>query len=654
MFIISFLAINTVLANPKKPAYPIPKLVVFISVDQGRYDYPWPRDKKKYQGGYGHSKNGGYVRFFNGGVIFKNAFYAHSGTLTEQGHVTLVTGGNPRTSGIPSYGWYHYQNRGKSVNAKVGPGWVNDNYDPNYKIIGKSSLNFKGLWGSRPGTAPAKLLQNTSTIGDALIQQYGKNSNVYAVGMWSWPTINMAGKEGKAFWYDYTSAEMVSSNFFFKDNKLPDWVIQWNKTHKLTHWLKKSVKKQDDNYWYWSLLEPNAQYKNFSRSKINRHFVKPPCYPASYYYDDPKSNKCFLPDVMHLGISFFFDGHKLKKKDINSTKWLLLYTPYADQYVAEFAYQTMVSNNLGKHKTPDLLFISFSSLDMVGHMYGPDSMEHEDAYKRLDKMLGKLINNIKSHMGGLDDVLIIITADHGVHSIPEYVQAKKGINAAGRVNNGLIEKNINLFFQKKYAETVKDNNLFFGIRAPSIYIDIKFIENNKDKMGSVEDVMKALVADINHNPNRDKLYPGIEQAWTKYQLMQAKPPFDSKYQKLMKQSVDMTGYKNNGTDRSGQILVRIKRNWYFYEDPHDAAMHGSPYDLDRHVQLMMLGGPLKKSVIKREVHLRDVTPTLLKVMGSHYLPKASNKNNHIYEILDAYEVRPKSGNPVSSETLISP
>jgi len=213
--LVTFMFIAPVFAAP-------PKLVVMIIIDQGRHDYPLPRPD-----GYGKPPAGstGYQTFLEQGTVYRNAFYAHSVTVTEPGHMTLVTGGNPDTHGIPRNSW---------LDRETGK-FVNDIHDPNYWLLGNTSKTRD----QAPGTAPTALLENTGTLGDRLIQATNGKAKVFSIGMWDWPTIPMAGGEGLALWYDATSGAFISSNYFYAD--LPAWVKEWNKTNPITQYYSGAI-----------------------------------------------------------------------------------------------------------------------------------------------------------------------------------------------------------------------------------------------------------------------------------------------------------------------------------------------------------------------------------------------------------------------------
>jgi len=562
-----------------------PKLVVMFNIDQGRSDYPLPRPD-----GYGEPprSGGAYRAFFTEGIVYRNTYYGHSVTTTEPGHMTLVTGGNPDTHGIPRNQW---------LNRETGE-FVNDIYDSRYWILG----NTKKTRPQRPGTAPTALLENTGTLGDRLIQSTDGKAKVFSIGMGDWPTIPVAGGEGNAIWYDATSGEFVSSDYFYA--KLPPWVENWNKPKPVKRFLERHLPRDPDTgHWIWELLYDKGFYRNSSRNGPNSIFVKPPCYPS-------QTNCKYSLDATF--------NHYLPNKnpqDMEVTNYLMLYTPFADAILGEFAAELVKQEKLGQDDSTDLLMINLASQDWIGHMWGPDSLEHEDNFYRLDSTLGGIMTALRTVPK--EDLLIVLAADHGVFSIPGYA------NGRGQSAGQLLTRKVVHRVNSSLLDTYGIGNLAIGIRVPSLYLDVeKILKNRLD----VNDVARSAVKTV-------RIMEGVRYAWTKQDLIDAQtvPADEAKYAALMRKAVDQ-----NPTDRSGEVLIVQKENWYFYEDSNDAAMHGSPYDNDRRVQLMFWGGPLKPGQVERRVHPRDVVPTIAKILGIDP-PKAST-GEPLQEILHHYGI----------------
>jgi len=567
-----------------------PKLVVMVVIDQGRYDYPLKRPT-----GYGPPPGGsaGYQTFLKQGAVFTNTCYAHSVTVTEPGHMTLVTGGNPDTHGIPRNNWLD----------RASGSFVNDIFDSNYRILGNTQLKPSG----KPGTAPTALLENTGTLGDRLVQATDGKAKVFSLGIWDWPIIPMAGGGGKAFWYDYTSGEFVSSTFFYSE--LPRWVQHWNKTNPLERYLDQHMPRDPKTgYWVWKPLNELNEYRNVKTSPINAAFVKPPCYPGQ--------TNC----QYSLGATF---PHMLPNgtpEALQMTKLLVGYTPFSDDFLIDFVAKLVQEERLGQDATPDLLMMSLPATDMIGHMYGPDSLEHEDNFYRLDKTLARLLDALKQAVPQ-EDLLVVLSADHGMNSIPEFLQQQGKASDIGRLENGKILWHVN----SALVRTFGAGRLAIGLRPPSLFLDLAKIKQKGLNPNKVAQKAAEVLRGMN----------GIRYAWTKQELLARKfelnnlerkrklscgldPKRKKIYMARMLKSIDQTG----NTNRSGEVFIVQDRYWYFHELETDAAMHGSPYNFSRRVQLMFWGGPIKQARVKRRVEPRDIVPTLARILGVKP-PKAS-------------------------------
>ncbi|MBN4050269.1 alkaline phosphatase family protein [Desulfobulbus sp. AH-315-M07] len=558
--------------------------MVMITVDQGRYDYPLPRPI-----GYGTPprKSGGYQTFFEQGTVFDNALYAHSVTVTEPGHMTLVTGGNPDTHGIPRNQWLD-RNTGE---------FVNDIYDSSYWIVGNTTKTRS----SKPGTAPTALLKNTGTLGDRLVESTNGKAKVFSVGMWDWPAIPMAGEKGRALWYDETSGEFVSSSYFYSE--LPPWLEAWNQTDPAKRFLDANVPRDPrSGAWVWKPLTDTASYRNAETSVVNAPFVRPPCYPSQ--------SDC----QYSLGATFDHLLPNQTPQEVKMTRYLMQWTPFSDAVLVELATELVRQEQLGQDDVTDLLMINLASNDLIGHMWGPDSLEHEDNFYRLDATLARCLASLRDVVPQ-EHLLVVLAADHGMNSIPEYLQ-RQGKHAGRLVLKTIVDR-ANVALLDAYG--VK--KLAVGMRPPSLFLDLPKI---RAAGLDVNDVARRTVETI-------LAMDGVRFAWTKQDLIDRKvvPKEQVEFAALMRSSVDL-----NPTDRSGEVLVVQEEYWFFHEYEVDAAMHGSPYDYSRHVQLMFWGGPIEQARVERPVAPRDLVPTLAMILDLEP-PKAST-GTALKEVFSAY------------------
>ncbi|RLC01545.1 MAG: alkaline phosphatase family protein [Deltaproteobacteria bacterium] len=209
-------------------AHKKPKLVVQITIDQMRGDFPM-----RYKDRLGE---GGFRYLMEKGTQYINANYQHADTETPIGHAALFTGTYPAHNGIVAGNWYD-KDKGKIIyNCE----------DDRYPVIGKKLVEGKGR-------APTNLL--SSTIGDELVISNNNQSKVFSVSIKDRGAILPAGHTGKAFWYSSETGSFVTSTYYYKD--YPAWVKKWtgkkladnykNKSWELLHGAETYVFGKDDD-----------------------------------------------------------------------------------------------------------------------------------------------------------------------------------------------------------------------------------------------------------------------------------------------------------------------------------------------------------------------------------------------------------------------
>lgn len=189
------------------------------------------------------------------------------------------------------------------------------------------------------------------------------------------------------------------------------------------------------------------------------------------------------------------------------------------------------------------------------------------------------------------------------------------------------------------------SNLALGMRPPSLFLDLKKIERAQR---DVNEVAQRAVETIRH-------MTGVRYAWTKQDLFTHQQELEGviedidagrkrlqdieeevRFKARMLLSVDQ-----NLTDRSGEVLIVQEKYWYFHELETDAAMHGSPYDYSSRVQLMFWGGPIKQAEISDRVRLRDIVPTIAKILDiDPPVAAQKSKSKPLRAILDYYGIAP--------------
>jgi predicted AlkP superfamily pyrophosphatase or phosphodiesterase len=263
---------------------------------------------------------------------------------------------------------------------------------------------------------------------------------------------------------------------------------------------------------------------------------------------------------------------------------------------------------LGQGKATDVLAISFSATDYLGHAFGPNSLEMEDNVLRVDRLLAKLFDLIEKTLG-LEDTLIVVTADHGVDASPEYMQGL-GI-AAGRHYPDKFMDTANAGLQKRFKT---DQKLVIAFWNPSLYLDTKVIAGLGLDVATVEQALAEEILRI----------PGFAYAVTRTDLLAGdvgSDPILAKVQRAFH------------SRRSGNVLVVQSPSWYLYPKAEEySAMHGSPYPYDTFVPIMFGGSGIRHRVVHRPVAPEDVACTITSYLNIN--PPTGSTGTPFIEVLD--------------------
>src|SRR5262245_37109663 len=340
-----------------QPAAKPVRLVVGIVIDQFRYDY-----LTRFRDQFGE---GGFKRLLDGGANFTNANYIHVPTYTACGHATFMSGATPSMNGIVGNEWFDRES-GMRITSVT---------DGKVKLLG-------GRDGA-PGMSPSRMIG--STIGDELKLASGGQSKVIGVSLKDRSAILPVGKHPNgAYWFDLNTGNLVSSTYYFSD--LPEWVKKFNKELRPDRFFGKRWEKLLPEPAYQRSTADDAPYEKFSAG-----------------------NK--FPYIINGG------------EEVAGPRFYtqFQYTPFANDYLVDFAKAAIEGEQMGADDVTDLLTISFTSNDLIGHSYGPYSQEVQDMTLRTDRTLAELFNYLDKKIG-LDHVVIALTADHGVVPVAAHAQ----------------------------------------------------------------------------------------------------------------------------------------------------------------------------------------------------------------------------------------
>lgn len=515
-----------------------PKLVVGLVVDQMRWDFLY-----RYYEKYG---NDGFKRLLNQGYSLNNVHINYIPTYTAIGHTTIYTGTVPAIHGIAGNDWFD-KTTGKNVYC-----------------TGDDSVTPVGTTSTKVGSHSPKNLWST-TIADELLLATNFQAKVVGVSLKDRASILPAGHNPTgAYWFDDTTGNFVTSSYY--KNELPKWVNDFN-SQKVGEQLVKNG---------WNTLLPIAQYTESSPDNSPWEGLqgssKTPTFPYSNLAAD----------------------YKVKKGDIRST-------PFGNTLTLKIAEAAIKGEQLGADAITDFLAVNLASTDYAGHKFGPNSIEVQDVYLRLDRDLAEFFNYLDQSVGR-DQYTVFLSADHGgAHA--------KGFMDEHKMPTGFYGED-NKEFNKMLNDTFKVDQLITKITNNQIYLDDQLMADNKLDAEQV----KQHVIDI-FNKDQSVLF-----------AVDMKKAGSSSIPEPIKTRI-VNGYN---WQRSGDIQVIYHDSWL----PSYSKLgttHGSWNSYDSHIPLIFMGWGIKKGESNAAYSMTDIAPTLAALL--HVQFPSGNIGNPIVEVI---------------------
>ncbi len=268
-------------------------------------------------------------------------------------------------------------------------------------------------------------------------------------------------------------------------------------------------------------------------------------------------------------------------------------SPFGNELLLGLAKRAIDAEGLGTQETPDLLCVSFSSNDAIGHCWGPDSQEVLDVTLRSDLIVKDLLEFLDSRVGKGRYVLAL-TADHGVCPLPE-VARSQGKNA-GRVSPTLLEIQAGEFLKKTFGPKNGNDRWLEATSGPWFYLNRGLFAQRKLKSADVENALA----------NWLKKQPGIQAAYTRTQLQNGLPNDDAIGQKVR---------RSFHPDRSGDLVMVLKPYYLLSPVVATGTDHGTPHPYDTHVPLLIYGPRIRKGVRKEPVAPQATAVILARSLG---------------------------------------
>jgi len=475
---------------------------------------------------YNRYGEGGFKRMLDQGVNCSNNHYSYAPTVTAAGHASIYTGTTPAVHGIVGNDWTDVLT-GKKMYC------VDDSTVKTVGTTGKTGLmSPKNLW--------------TSTITDQVrLAQNFKNKTI-AIALKDRGAILPGGHTANgAYWYDSKEGNWITSTFYM--NELPAWVTKFNAEKQAENLTKNG----------WNTL-----------------------YPIQSYTLSAEDESAFEGKIAGEKTTSF--PHSFA---VGNALESIRTSPFGNTITKNFAIRSIDEEKLGQGEATDFLAISFSSPDYVGHTFGPQSIELEDTYLRLDKDIEDLLNHLDNKVGK-GNYLVFLTADHAVADNPGYLNSKKMPGGAFDRTKAMSD------IKNALKLSVGTGDLIIGEENSQLYLDGKTMESLQI--------------------SREKVFQTIEKVLFKMdgfsRLIDLKniqnTTLIENYKELIK-----NGYH---PARSGDFMILLKPQWFIgYKT---GTTHSTLYAYDTHVPLLFYGWNLSAKEINTKTNINDIAPTLANLL----------------------------------------
>lgn len=465
----------------------------------------------------------GFKRLLNEGFSFDNTRFDYMPTYTGPGHTSVYTGTTPAVHGIIGNSWY--------VKEEDRTTYVTE--DPDYQSVGTET--------DAGEMSPKWML--SSTISDELRLHTNMRAKTVGVSLKDRGSILPAGHTGDAYWFDYDTGDFITSTYYY--NELPGWVQQFNSRKLVDQYLSEP----------WETLLPIEEYVE------------------SIEDDNPYEGKFTGKDQP----TFPYDLPALREE--NGTG-LVASTPYGNQLVLEMAIAAIEGENLGDDDITDLLAVSFSSTDIIGHQFGPASIEVQDTYLRLDRQIGELLNYLDEQFGK-ENVIVFLTSDHGAGHVPSYLK-DEGV-PAGNFSGSEVADDIREFLIAEYGEDLLKN-----FSNQQVFLD-------RDRIAEMGEDLKSVQENVAQFMVKTE---GVAGAITAHSLETNQFTKDIQW-KIQK------GYNQQ---RSGDVMTWLEPQWM--PGGSTGTTHGSPFSYDSRAPMLWYGWDIPAGRSSQPVHISDIASTL--------------------------------------------
>ena len=516
-----------------------PKLVVGIVVDQMRWDYLY-RYEKKY-------RKDGFKRMLKEGYSLNNVHIPYIPTITAVGHTSIYTGSVPSIHGIIGNNWLDKET-GKSVYCTA---------DPSVAPVGSDDRK-------NGSHSPVNLW--TTTVTDQLRIASNFRSKVVGVSLKDRASILPAGHNPTAaFWFDDSTGNFITSTYYM--NELPKWVNDFNNEKHPEKFLSNG----------WNTILPINEYTESTQDNVLWEqpvgSAKQPVFPYENLMTDYSKNKGVIRT-----------------------------TPFGNTLTLQFAKSALDHYELGKGDETDFLAINLASTDYIGHSYGPNSVEVEDTYIRLDNDLAAFFKTLDEKIGK-NNYLVFLSADHGGANSEGFLKSNK-------IPSGFFDEDLKRSLEEELQKKYQSERIVLGIDNYQIYLNDATI----NEKGLNTEKVKSIVIDyLNKKP--EILFAFDLKATA---ITPIAEPLKSRA---------IAGYN---WKRSGDVQI-VPRDGMLPSYAKKGTTHGAWNSYDSHIPLIFMGWGIRNGKSNTDYYMTDIAPTISALL--HIQFPSGNVGNPISEVI---------------------
>lgn len=474
---------------------------------------------------------GGFNRLMSEGASFASCEYEHGYAHTSAGHASIATGAYPSVHGIIANEWYDRRKAKEQYSVE----------DTAFTIIGSTKRN---------GRSPRNMIG--TTIGDQMkISSYGK-AKVFSVSNKDRSAILLGGhRPDGAYWIDDASGRFVTSTYY--RTEYPAWISGYNDAKPLDRWVGQ----------LWTRLTDSSLYPTIG--------------PGMFSHYESHGMDTVYPH--RLG-----DGQTARGLYYRH----LMRSPFGIGPVFDFAMEAVRQENLGEDDVSDLLCISLSSTDYVGHDFGPWSHEVMDAMIQADRSLAKFLDDLDATVG-LKNSLIVVTSDHGMGLMPESLHPRP---EAYRLRELDVRERIDSAMTAKYGPATTDEGYIAWLKEGHLYLNYNALEQKRiDKELAV-----AYITAIFENH-----VPGVFRVYTEKELKDV-----GKGPDFIDERVRRSYFRGISSD-----VYVVLRPFFLWDNNDRGADHFHPWTYDSHVPLILSGSSwIRQGRYAQRCSPIDIAPTV--------------------------------------------